>query len=71
VALTQGYQDIVLGAWGCGVFRNDPRDMAGYFKHFLSAEGKYARAFERVVFAVPGFASSLANLNAFQAVFGG
>lgn len=70
VALTEGYTHLVLGAWGCGVFRNDPRDVAGYFKHFLSPEGKYARAFEQVVFAVPDFPSSLANFKGFLAVFG-
>jgi uncharacterized protein (TIGR02452 family) len=71
VALNEGYTHLVLGAWGCGVFRNNPRDVAGYFKHFLSPEGKYARAFEGVVFAVPDFPSSLANYNGFLAVFEG
>lgn len=69
LALTEGYTHLVLGAWGCGVFRNDPRHVAGYFKHFLAPEGKYARAFEQVVFAVPDFPSSLANYKAFEAVF--
>jgi uncharacterized protein (TIGR02452 family) len=68
-ALTQGYSTLVLGAWGCGVFRNDPHDMAGYFKHFLGETGKYARAFDEVVFAIPGFSSSKANLAAFRKVF--
>jgi uncharacterized protein (TIGR02452 family) len=38
---------LVLGAWGCGVFRNDPRDVATTFRTHLE---RYE--FERVVFAV-------------------
>lgn len=48
----QGVKHVVLGAWGCGVFRNDPKDMAEYFAHFLTGEGKYAHAFEQVRFSV-------------------
>ncbi|MEM1000346.1 MAG: TIGR02452 family protein [Bacteroidota bacterium] len=70
VALTNGHARIVLGAWGCGVFRNDPRDMAGYFRHFLAPGGKYERAFDEVIFAIPGFASSKGNLKGFREVWG-
>lgn len=48
----KGVTKLVLGAWGCGVFRNNPMDMAGYFAHFLKGEGKYAKAFEHVRFSV-------------------
>lgn len=43
---------IVLGAWGCGVFRNDPAVVAGLFGEFLLTGGPFANAFEQVAFAV-------------------
>jgi uncharacterized protein (TIGR02452 family) len=43
---------LVLGAWGCGVFRNDPDMFAGLFGEFLLGPGRFARAFEHVAFAV-------------------
>lgn len=32
-----GHDVLVLGAWGCGVFENDPNDVAVYFKRLLSS----------------------------------
>ncbi|WP_327169196.1 TIGR02452 family protein [Streptomyces subrutilus] len=50
VAALHGYGRLVLGAWGCGVFRNDPAEVAGAFRSLLA--GRFAGAFDRVVFAV-------------------
>ncbi|PKF75186.1 TIGR02452 family protein [Chryseobacterium sp. PMSZPI] len=50
LALQQGNEVLVLGAWGCGVFKNDPKEIAGLFKKHL--QGKYKNKFKRVVFAV-------------------
>ena len=50
VAATQGYDTIILGAWGCGVFKNDPRDVAAAFQSALS--GDFAGVFRLVSFAV-------------------
>jgi uncharacterized protein (TIGR02452 family) len=41
---------LVLGAWGCGVFRNSPEDIAQLFKEALT--GPFAGQFKKVVFAV-------------------
>jgi uncharacterized protein (TIGR02452 family) len=41
---------LVLGAWGCGVFQNDPEDISQLFLEAL--RGKFANQFQRVVFAV-------------------
>ena len=46
-----GHDTIVLGAWGCGVFRNEPRHVAGIFHDALT--GEFQGAFARVVFAIP------------------
>jgi uncharacterized protein (TIGR02452 family) len=43
---------LVLGAWGCGVFKNDPRTVAKIFFEYLSLKGLYAGYFRRVVFSV-------------------
>jgi len=43
---------LILGAWGCGVFNNDPEVIAGYFKELL--EGPFDGVFREVVFAIPG-----------------
>jgi uncharacterized protein (TIGR02452 family) len=41
---------LVLGAWGCGVFQNDPAQVAGAFRGLLGPGGRFARTFEHVVF---------------------
>ncbi|MGP4007534.1 TIGR02452 family protein [Streptomyces sp. 4N124] len=50
-AVANGYRRLVLGAWGCGVFRNDPAQVAGAFRGLL-VEGRFAGCFEHVVFGV-------------------
>ncbi|MFF4578453.1 TIGR02452 family protein [Streptomyces sp. NPDC001373] len=50
VAALHGYRQLVLGAWGCGVFRNDPAEVAQAFRRPLT--GRFAGTFDRVVFAV-------------------
>lgn len=51
VAAAHGHRCLVLGAWGCGVFRNDPREVAEAFALGLD-DGAFAGAFDRVVFAI-------------------
>src|SRR6185436_6320983 len=51
VAAAHGHRTLVLGAWGCGVFRNEPRDVADVFARALELE-RLRGAFGRVVFAV-------------------
>ena len=50
VAAALGYRNSVLGAWGCGVFRNDPRVVAAAFACHL--RGRFAGQFTRVQFSV-------------------
>ncbi|MDX3540400.1 TIGR02452 family protein [Streptomyces sp. MB09-01] len=50
VAALHGYRRLVLGAWGCGVFQNDPAEVAEAFRGLLA--GRFAGVFERVVFGV-------------------
>jgi uncharacterized protein (TIGR02452 family) len=48
VAAAHGHRTIVLGAWGCGVFRNDPATVAGTLADALQVVDR----FDRVVFAI-------------------
>jgi uncharacterized protein (TIGR02452 family) len=69
VAAHHGARQLVLGAWGCGVFRNDPRDVAGAFHAHLTDGGAFAGAFERVLFAVWDRSPDSANRAAFAERF--
>jgi uncharacterized protein (TIGR02452 family) len=50
IAATHSHDALVLGAWGCGVFKNDPTEIAALFAAAL--RGPFAGAFATVVFAV-------------------
>lgn len=67
VAAHHQHRCVVLGAWGCGVFRNDPAEVADAFARALADESVRG-PIERVVFAVrdPGGR----NLRAFERQFG-
>jgi len=69
LAASQGYRRLVLGAWGCGVFRNDPRVVADAFMAHLR-QGAWAGRFERVVFSVHDTSPALDTLAAFRAAVG-
>ncbi len=51
VARENGHRSLLLGAWGCGVFRNDPSMVAGAFGHWLTSP-EFVNCFDQVVFAV-------------------
>ncbi|CAL9356802.1 TIGR02452 family protein [Streptomyces sp. enrichment culture] len=51
-AVAHGYRRLVLGAWGCGVFRNDPAQVAAAFRALLEPGARFAGAFEHVVFGI-------------------
>ncbi|HEY5923789.1 MAG TPA: RNA 2'-phosphotransferase [Kofleriaceae bacterium] len=58
---------LVLGAWGAGVFGNDPAQVALIFAKLL--EAPFAGVFTEVVFAVLGTRETSANHRAFADVF--
>ncbi|MEV6280579.1 TIGR02452 family protein [Nocardia sp. NPDC051832] len=68
VAARHGVRELVLGAWGCGVFRNDPAEVAEAFDLALGERGA---AFGRVVFAVWGRQPVTPNRTAFEERFKG
>jgi uncharacterized protein (TIGR02452 family) len=68
VAAAKEHRCLVLGAWGCGAFRNDPVVMADIFARHLASPA-FAGAFTRVVFAIYSRGPRDSSFPAFQARF--
>lgn len=66
LAVVHQHRFLVLGAWGCGVFQNDPADVAGWFHHHLRENETFKGAFDTVVFAVLDRSEGLETLRPFQ-----
>jgi uncharacterized protein (TIGR02452 family) len=60
-----GLRRLVLGAWGCGVFRNPPAFVAAAFAAQLGPSGAFGSRFEHVTFAVLDRAPGTPTLRAF------
>lgn len=69
IAAAHGHIDLVLGAWGCGVFANDPHEIATLFRDALI--GPYRDVFARVVFAVLDHSPSRTVISPFERAFNG
>lgn len=67
VASAYGYDTLVLGAWGCGAFANDPYRTALDFRKAL--EGDFAGHFADVVFAITDWSPERRFLRQFAYVF--
>lgn len=65
IALEHEHQHVVLGAWGCGVFQNDPSDVARWFREVI--ETQFKNEFLEIVFAV--FSRNEKFIRAFQNEF--
>lgn len=68
VSASSGCHALVLGAWGCGAFKNDGRTVATLFRDALA--GTYRDAFETVVFAITDWSPERRFLGPFRNVFG-
>lgn len=67
IAVAYGYRSLVLGAWGCGAFYNDPERAARDFRAALEEE--YAGRFAEVVFAIADWSEERRFLGPFAKVF--
>lgn len=67
IAATHKYKTLVLGAWGCGAFGHDAKQVARYFKEVLIDE-KYSGLFDVVIFAILGSGKNK-NMQCFKEVF--
>ena len=61
VARINKVETLILGAFGCGVFKNDPYMVAEEFKRWL--DDKYYNVFKEVIFPIPSGKNN--NLKAF------
>jgi uncharacterized protein (TIGR02452 family) len=68
VAAAEGATELVLGAWGCGVFRNDPEMVADAFARHLR-HGPWQGRFARVIFSVLDRAAEPTTFEAFRRAF--
>ena len=68
IANQHQHKTLILGAWGCGVFQNDPQMIARIFDELL--KGEFANCFERVTMAIYDKTPTRKVYNAFVEVFG-
>jgi len=67
IAQAHAVDRLVLGAWGCGVFQNDPVLVARSFIKLLTAPGKFNGVFKVVVFAIYDRSENQGTYRAFRA----
>jgi uncharacterized protein (TIGR02452 family) len=67
IAVEYGYGSLVLGAWGCGAFGNDPHRIANVFYEILS--GRFAGQFDQIVFAIAEDSQLSISIKAFSERF--
>jgi uncharacterized protein (TIGR02452 family) len=65
LAVYHGCDALVLGAWGCGAFRNDPHVVAPIFWEQLEPTGQFRGRFRKVLFSVLDTSKTQAIYNAF------
>lgn len=65
IAKENNVDTLILGAYGCGVFGQDPTEVASIFKEYLDTTHK---CFKNVVFAIPKGVRDT-NLESFRKVF--
>ena len=70
IARLHQVERLVLGAWGCGVFQNEPRVVARIFAEHLRPAGRFAGVFSEVDFAVWDRSERPMTYQAFAEVFG-
>ena len=68
VAQNHGHKALVLGAWGCGVFGNEPADVSQLFANAFSPRGSFSGIFEHIVYAVYDPSSAQETKSAFERV---
>ena len=67
VAIENGVETFIIGAFGCGDFHNPASTVARAFKGVLS-EKRYERAFEDVIFVIESKGENRSDIEAFKAI---
>ena len=63
----QGCQHLILGAYGCGVFRNDPSQIAAWWKEHITEY--FSDTFKTIIFAILDRSKTQNCLKTFQNYF--
>ena len=71
VAVQHRHPALILGAWGCGVFQNDPAVVAGLFAEALGPGGPFHGCFRHLVYAVYDRSPAREVISAFRTVVAG
>jgi uncharacterized protein (TIGR02452 family) len=66
IAQAFGYSTLVLGAWGCGAFGNDPHRTTVDFREAFETE--FSGAFSDIIFAITDWSSERRFLGPFRDV---
>jgi uncharacterized protein (TIGR02452 family) len=66
LAVVNKIETIILGAWGCGVFRNESADVANYFKEVI--QNKFKNSFKEIIFAIYDSSEKKANFKTFEEI---
>ncbi|WP_369635238.1 TIGR02452 family protein [Nocardia sp. JMUB6875] len=61
-----GYRRLVLGAWGCGAYGNDPGVVAGIFRGLIADGGRFGGHFDEITFAILDRSPGETTLTAFR-----
>ena len=67
IAAAHGAEILILGAFGCGAFQNDPEAVAAAYRDVLAEYGKY---FDEIEFAVYCRGYETGNYDAFRRILG-
>lgn len=70
VGIVNNCDAIILGAFGCGVFENNPTDVANYFKDCLVKNSEIRNQYKKVVFAVLDESKNEEMIKPFKYAFG-
>lgn len=65
IAAEQGVDTLILGAFGCGVFKQDPTEVANIFLRYLKTSHK---CFKKIVFAIPADVNQINYLAFYKAL---
>ena len=65
LSISKNHRNLILGAWGCGVFQNDPQMIARIFSVLLKE--KYNGVFEKVTFSI--YSKNKKFIEAFKSEF--
>lgn len=69
LAVDKGCDALILGAWGCGVFRNDPSIVAQMFADLLLRHGEFSGKFKSILFSVLDFSKERRIFTEFESRF--